>query len=115
MSETNKKKLSNWYKITKDRLRHWLGKIINDLSKLAKEDTSPNVRCIDIYELVNDIRIPLVNSNAIANCANGDYLMIINEVVWITDEISGRKEKFAEAALVPQFVRDNPELFNKLF
>ena len=97
----------------KFKIKTWLGKIINELSYIAKENTRPNLRNIEIYQLKCELYTPLLFSDEIANCQIGDYVLIIDDLVWIYDKNDKRSEQYAEAAYSARFVRVNPQIFKK--
>lgn len=69
---------------------------------------------IEIYTQKSDFVTPVFNtSNRIANCTVGDYVIIIDDTVWVYDFTEDRKEQFSQASYYPEFVRLNPNLFTK--
>lgn len=101
-------------KIKKSKIKTWLGKIINELLYIAKENSRPNLRNVEVYQLKAELYTPLHLSEDLANCKINDYVIIIDDLVWIHDENDKRKEQYAEAGYTARFVRLNPQIFKKL-
>lgn len=72
-------------------------------------------KIIEIYKIEHNINSPLASDhNQNANCSVGDYLVIIDNDVWIKDNKAFRVEQFAKASYSPQFVRNNTTIFTKI-
>jgi hypothetical protein len=69
----------------------------------------------EIYKIKENIKIPLAeNPSKMANSNIGDYVMIIDEKVWVVDwQDDKNKELFALANINPDFIRLNDSIFNK--
>lgn len=68
---------------------------------------------IEIYKQVLDLKTPVFNSDRIANCKVGDFFMIIEDNVWVYDSSKDMKEHYSQAAFYPDFIRQNPNIFEK--
>lgn len=70
---------------------------------------------IEIYEIRENFNTPLAsNPKQIANNSIGDYLVIIDDEVWIKDWNDKREEQFAKANYSPDFVRMNENIFDQI-
>jgi len=72
---------------------------------------------IEIYQIKDNIQLPLAsNPSKMANLNIGDYVIIEDNKVWITDCVEDKnKELFALSSINPAFIRYNDTLFNKEF
>jgi hypothetical protein len=69
---------------------------------------------IEIYKPKQEIKTPLFNSDRVVTCKVGDFFMIIEGNVWVYDNADEKKkEHYSQAAFYPDFVRLNPNLFEK--
>lgn len=70
---------------------------------------------IEIYKVIQNFKTPLAsNPKQVANCSLGDYLVIMDDEVWIRDWNDNREEQFAKAVYSPEFVRMNQNIFEKI-
>lgn len=68
---------------------------------------------IEIYKIGEDINTPLAEGeNKIANSNIGDYVIIIDEEVWIRNW-GDNENLFSKALYSPDFVRINQKIFKK--
>lgn len=82
------------------------------------------VKKIEVYEVQysqkpqrGDLtaKIPLASKpTEFANHPDGAYIVIIDDIPFVTDMISGRNEKFAQTSLSAEFIRNNPIIFTKI-
>lgn len=70
---------------------------------------------LEQYKILQDFNTPLaIDNNEMANCEIGDSLFIIDEIVYITHKNDEYKDQFFRAIYEPDFVRINPNLFEKI-
>ena len=71
-------------------------------------------RNIEIFNIIGDIKIPLTGCrDNFANCGIGDFILIIDDGVWVRDWNNLGKEQFTQSSFSPEFVRINSTLFKK--
>ena len=71
-------------------------------------------RNIEIFTIISEIKTPLSGcQNKFANCKIGDFIIIIDESVFVRDWNVLGKEQFSQASYSPDFVRANTTLFQK--
>jgi len=112
--EEKTERIKNWFISVKSKVKHWFNKIFKVLINMTKENSKSNIRNIEIFKIKSEFQTPLRSSYEIANCKIGDYILIIDEIVWVQDTNETRQEQYAEAIYTPQFVRVNPKMFQKL-
>ena len=67
---------------------------------------------IEIYKMKKDVITPLASNPKIqASCTEGDFIIIIDNEVYVRDYVEGRSAQFAKADYSPDFVRMNKFLF----
>jgi hypothetical protein len=72
-------------------------------------------KSIEVYRFKENIVTPLAsNPDKNADCGLGDLVLIIDRDVWVRDWNAEREEQFAKAIYGPEFVRINPQIFDKL-
>ena len=72
-------------------------------------------RNVEIYQLIGDIITPLSGCvNKFSTTHKGDFVLIIDDSVWIQDNCIDAKEQYAHAGYSPEFVRINTVLFKKI-
>lgn len=72
------------------------------------------VKNIEIYRIKAEFYSPLAsNPNKAANCSLGDTVVIIDGIVYIRDWNDEREEQFAQALYSAEFVKLNPNIFDK--
>ena len=103
----------NYFQIISSKIRHWFLNLMKDFKNISKEINKPHFENIEVYKLIAEFKTPMANSDKIANCGIGDFLIIINDVVWIQDKNFDRKEQYAETMFSSQFVKINPSIFQK--
>lgn len=89
------------------------GVITNIVTSVGKVEE--NRRNVEIFKLVQDIKSPTFeNVNRLTNTNVGDFVLILGNEVWVQDRNTHKKEQFVQASYVPEFVRANPIIFEKL-
>lgn len=67
---------------------------------------------IEIYKVKENFNSPLASDpNRLASCTIGDFVIIIDDDVWVRDWNAQRTEQFAKAAYDKNFVGKNPFIF----
>jgi hypothetical protein len=74
----------------------------------------PYKKNIEVYEQIANFRTPLAETtNKIADCNIGDFVIIINNEVWVRNWNNDNENEFSLAVYSPAFVRINTEIFKK--
>ena len=67
---------------------------------------------IEIYKLIANFNSPLANDpTKCSNSGIGDFLVIIDETVWIKQWTDGYPNEFVRVIYDANFVRINPSIF----
>ena len=104
--EKNKKKVDK----NSETKISFLNKIKANIKGLS---VSEHRQLIEIYRQKIELKTPVANSNRVANCNIGDYIIIIDDVVWVYDYCDEKNEHYSQASYYPEFIRLNPNLFEK--
>lgn len=74
----------------------------------------PYEKKIEVYKVKENFNSPLAsNPSKVASCTIGDFVIIIDDEVWVRDWNAQREEQFAMAIYTPEFVRINPFIFEQ--
>lgn len=68
---------------------------------------------IEIYKQKIELKTPVFGSKNVANCKIGDFIIIVDEIVWVYDYCDDKREHYSQASYNADFVRLNPNLFEK--
>lgn len=72
-----------------------------------------NRQQIEIYKQKIKLVTPVSGSRRIANCNIGDFIIIVEDKVMVYDYLDDKREHYSPASYTPEFVRLNPNLFEK--
>ena len=88
-------------------------KIKSYFKKITK--VPENRRNIEIYRITGNIKTQLLNcDNMFSNSGIGNFIIIIDDTVWIEDWNDLTKEQFAQTTYGSEFIRVNTTLFEKI-
>lgn len=102
-------------------INNWIEKPIYNVDiesiKTDSESFQSNMKTdtpIEIYKIKENFNSPLERDhNKIASSGIGDYLLIINDEVWIRNWDDSKEDNFSKVVYSADFVRINPAIFEK--
>ena len=112
---TQKKPVKKKADIKKKTKKTGIKLIYENLKIRIQKSMNPEARQhIEIYKQKVLLKTPIYNSHKkVANCKIGDFIMIVDDIVWVYDYSEDKKEHYSQATYNPEFVRLNPNLFEK--
>lgn len=97
--------------------KSFLGKLKSTINTYTnmKGNNIEHRRNIEIYEIIGDIVSPLsCCHDKFSKTNKGDFILIIDDSVWIQDDNLDTIEQYSEVSYSPEFIRINTTLFKKI-